>query len=209
MKSYSVKETALILGIKERAVQTRCKKERVRKKDNKYLITDEIIKAWTQPNATANANAKQLDLEIESLKQINDETMTKNRYKDVIINKLNIEIEELKESLKSYEIEPNERIEVFTQEQYQLFEQRLKEWQYQRVELEHQEELFKAEKKSLSELYEHYKHQFEYQKKQNEKVLEMHQKLIDVIGEQNKLSIQRNIIEAKEKEVIDKNWKPQ
>ena len=73
------------------------------------------------------------------------------------------------------------------------FEKRLQEWQTQRLELEHQEQLFTAEKKSLNELYEHYKSQFHYQQKQNEKVLEMHQKLIDLIGEQNKITIQRQV----------------
>jgi hypothetical protein len=36
----------------------------------------------------------------------------------------------------------------------------------------------------------------------------MHQKLIDTIQEQTKSIIQRQIIEAKEKEVIDEYWKP-
>ena len=97
----------------------------------------------------------------------------------------------------------------FTKNEYSAFEQRLQEWQTQRQELEHQEQLFTAEKKSLNELYEHYKSQFEYQRNQNAKVLEMHQKLIDLIGEQNKITIQRNVIEAIDKEVIKKDtWKP-
>jgi len=50
----------------------------------------------------------------------------------------------------------------FTKNEYSAFEQRLQEWQTQRQELEHQEQLFNAEKKSLTELYEHYKYQFEY-----------------------------------------------
>ncbi|NQV77526.1 MAG: hypothetical protein HQ490_04130 [Lutibacter sp.] len=66
-----------------------------------------------------------------------------------------------------------------------------------------------AEKKSLNELYEHYKNQFEYQRNANEKILNMHQALIDVIGEQNKISIQRQKIEAKEKDVINDEWKPE
>jgi len=201
MNTYSVKETAKILGIKERAVQTRCKKENVRKKDNRYLITDEIIAQWQQSNAITNAKRNaithnatqqrnatlQLDIEVESLKA---------------------EVESLKAELSQYEIEDNERLEVFTNDQYLIFEQRLQEWQTQRLELEHQEQLFAAEKKSINELYNHYKVQFEYQRKQNEKVLEMHQRLLDIIGEQTKISIQRNVIEAIDKEVINKKtWK--
>ena len=46
MKVYSVKEAAKIIGIKPRAVQFRCKRDDVRKKDNKYLITDLLINSW-------------------------------------------------------------------------------------------------------------------------------------------------------------------
>ena len=57
IKTYTTKETAKILGIKERAVQTRCKKDNIRKKSNQYIITDLIIADWKQANAKANANA--------------------------------------------------------------------------------------------------------------------------------------------------------
>ena len=58
IKTYSTKEASKILGIKERAVQTRCKKDNIRKKDNKYLITDLIIADWKQKEeANAKANA--------------------------------------------------------------------------------------------------------------------------------------------------------
>lgn len=56
IKTYTTKETAKILGIKERAVQTRCKKDNIRKKSNQYIITDLIIADWKQANAKANAN---------------------------------------------------------------------------------------------------------------------------------------------------------
>ena len=136
---------------------------------------------------TQTATATQLDLEVESLKA---------------------KIKELEAELQQYEIAENERIEVFTNEDYILFEQRLNQWHTQRQEMEHQEQIFNAEKKSLNELYDHYKSQFHYQKQQNEKVLEMHQKLIDVVGEQTKISIQRNVIEASDKVLINKDtWR--
>ena len=60
MKTYSVNEASEILGIKPRAVQHRCKRDNIRKKSNKYLITDEIIALWKELEAEANAkiNAK-------------------------------------------------------------------------------------------------------------------------------------------------------
>ena len=48
MKIYSAKETADKLNTNIRNIQRKCKKYNVRKKDNRYLITDEIIKGWQE-----------------------------------------------------------------------------------------------------------------------------------------------------------------
>ena len=180
IKTYSTKETAEILGIKERAVQTRCKKDNIRKKDNKYLITDLIIADWKQKEETnakpnANANAKQ----IEDLKK---------------------EISELKEELSGYEIEDNERIEVFTNEEYQLFQTRLIEWQTQQKDNEHQQELFNAQVLTLEQSAEHYKNSYLYQRKQNERFIDMHEKLLDTIQLSGKEGFIKSVVDAKNTE---------
>ena len=181
IKTYSTKETAEILGIKERAVQTRCKKDNIRKKNNKYLITDLIIANWKQKeetNATSNAtsNATQLDIEIEALK---------------------IENVRLKEELAEYEIAENERIEVFTNEEYQLFQTRLIEWRTQQKENEHQQELFNAKIITLEQSADHYKNQFQYQKEQSTRILTMHEKLLETLSAQTKDHFIETTIRAK------------
>ncbi len=52
MFTYSVLEASEKLGISTRAVQKRCKKEDVRKKDNKFLITDSILEKWEKERAS-------------------------------------------------------------------------------------------------------------------------------------------------------------
>ena len=47
-----------------------------------------------------------------------------------------------------------------------------------------------------------------HQQKQSTKILDMHQKLLDTIDKQSNLALQRNVIEALEKDVINKDWKP-
>lgn len=136
---------------------------------------------------------KNLSSKIKELTKVNSE-------KEAIISDLRAELEQ-------YNVSDNERIEVFTNEDYQVFEQRLREWYSLQKDIEHQEQIFNVEKKSLSELLEHYQKQFEYQKEQSTRILEMHQKLIDTIDKQSAISIQRNIIEASEKEIIKKDWK--
>jgi len=54
MKTYSTKEAAALLGVSERAVQKKCKKLDIRKKSNRYLITDELINDWKESNDELN-----------------------------------------------------------------------------------------------------------------------------------------------------------
>ena len=186
IKTYSTKETAEILGIKERAVQTRCKKDNIRKKDNKYLITDLIIADWKQKeeaNAKPNANANATQTQIEDLEK---------------------EIAELKEELAGYEITENERLEVFTNEEYAKFEERLTQWRLQSQHIiaqqkdnEHQQELFNAKVLTLEQSAEHYKSSYFYQRKQNERFIDMHEKLLDTIQLSGKEGFIKSVVEAK------------
>ena len=192
IKTYSTKETAKILGIKERAVQTRCKNDNIRKKGNKYQITDIIIADWRQANAkpNANANAKQLDVEIEALKLENLSLKTK-------VVELEKEIAELKEELTTYEITENERIEVFTNEEYNKFQKRLIEWRTQQKDSEHQQELFDTKILTLEQSADHYKNSYYYQRKQNERFINMHEKLLDTIQLNSKESMIKTVKDAK------------
>ena len=214
MKTYSVKEASDILGIKPRAVQHRCKRDNIRKKSNKYLITDEIIALWKELKATQNANANamlnampnanatQLDLQVQSL-QIENEN-------------LKHQVDDLRKELSRFDIEEGERMEVFTDAEYEALEERLIEWRTLQKEIEHKEEVFSlkeqhfnTENKTLSKSLKHYKNQFEYQKKQSTKILDMHQTLIDTIQKQSTITIQRNTIEAIEKDIVNPDtWKP-
>ena len=176
MKTYSVNEVSKILGIKPRAVQHRCKRDNIRKKSNKYLITDEIIDLWKELKATQNANANamlnampnanatQLDLQVQSL-QIENEN-------------LKHQVDDLRKELSRFDIEEGERMEVFTDAEYEALEERLIEWRTLQKEIEHKEEVFSlkeqhfnTENKTLSKSLKHYKNQFEYQKKQSTKIL--------------------------------------
>ena len=220
IKTYSTKETAKILGIKERAVQTRCKNDNIRKKGNKYQITDIIIADWRQSNAkpNANANAKQLDVEIEALKlenlslkikvvelekeiRIEEEvSVSVDIEYDTQIEDLKKEIAELKEELTTYEITENERIEVFTNEEYNKFQKRLIEWRTQQKDSEHQQELFDTKILTLEQSADHYKNSYYYQRKQNERFINMHEKLLDTIQLNSKESMIKTVKDAKNTE---------
>lgn len=117
-----------------------------------------------------------------------------------VIEKLESEKKELQELLQDYEnsevfekADEGFRVEVFSEQEYNLFSERLTEWRIQRKELELQENAIK----SLEEQKQFDRSQLEYFKKANDRILDQHQKLIELIG-------QRNKIEAVEKEVIPK-----
>jgi len=248
MKTYSVNEASKILGIKPRAVQHRCKRDNIRKKSNKYLITDEIIALWKEveaeakakinakANAMLNANATQskditqVDLQVQSLQlEIESLNAELEEYDSKVISEY---INELtKEDLEALEnkdinadgvkgnlvfVAKDKVYAEYEEQEYEALEQRLIEWRTLQKEIEHKEEVFSlkehhfnTENKSLSKTLKHYKNQFEYQKKQSTKILDMHQTLIDTIQKQSTITIQRNTIEAIEKNIVNpETWKP-
>jgi hypothetical protein len=160
--------------------------------------------------ATLKANISEFKLaldrehnEVERLKEKGIEE--ENLRRDLKIHK--VKIENLQDQLKPFQLAPGERIEVMTDSQYSEFETKLKEWHTLQREIQHNAELFAVEKKGLKEQRKYYKTQFEYQKKQSDKMLEIHEKLISTIQEQGKQIIQRQIIEAHDKKVINEDWK--
>ena len=197
---YSVKETALKLEVSTRAVQKRCKRDNIRKKDNKYLITDEHVEKW---RLEIESNEPQTNQTNEPIFSVRTDSQL-----DLEIEALKIENTELKEELEQYEITENERIEVFTNEEYQVFEQRLTEWRTLQKDIEHQQELFKAKEEGSEQVIEHYKKQFEYQKEQSTRILEIHERLIQAVDKQNNIILQKPVMEAVDKDIISKdNWK--
>ena len=227
MVTYSVSEAADKLGISNRAVQKRCKKEEVRKKDNKYLITDLLLKKW---NEEINLN---LQTSVPTNVPTNHGTQDQNnrpfieylqqqpfKPNNKIIEEneaLKLEIKLLKAKLSEFDLKDNERIEVFTNEMYQVFEKRLLEWNTQKQAIEQQDRLERELNQKLiisditirskrEELTLHkdnaayYKAQAEYKDKQNNKLTASFDKLIETIATQSKDMFTKTAIEAKKTE---------
>lgn len=45
---YSTQQAADLLSVKIRAIQSRCKNERILRRSNRYVITDEILERWRE-----------------------------------------------------------------------------------------------------------------------------------------------------------------
>jgi len=140
MKTYSVKEASELIGITERAVQLKCKKEKIRKKNNRYLITEEHITEWITNTNEAQQNEVSLITE------------------------------------------------DFTEEQYNKLQEVIEDYPLKLKDVQH-----------LQEMVESYRLQLEYLKKSLDKKDDMMQKLLTSLDNHTKNLLQKNYIEAKDK----------
>ncbi len=190
---YTIKEASEIVGVSTRTLSRIAKKHNLEKIDNRYLFNGSfILKVFAD-------ELKELARVGESLAKDGESLAKGNQDKDLEIAALKREIEILKLNLKEYEISDNERIEVFTKDEFKIFETRLIEWQYQQKEIEKIETEIQDIKTTSRETVEHYKNLFEYQRKQSDRILQIHEKLVTSINELTESAIQRNHIEAKDK----------
>ena len=192
VEKYSIKEASKLLGISERAV----KYYRGIYSSEKFVISVDRNVFLTQSFIDAVAKNRELNARISTEPRTKEELLK-------VIEKLTIEIAELKTIVLDYEnsevfekSNDNFRVEVFSEDEYNLFSERLIEWRVQRKELEAKNVHFE----SLKEERDFIKVQLEYFKSSNDKILLQHQNLIEIIG-------QRNRIEAVEKGAIPREPK--
>jgi len=182
-----------MLDISERAV----KYYRGIYSNPKYIITIDRNVFHTQAFVDLVKKNRELNSRISTEPRTKEELLKEIESLQQTIQSLKQTITELEESGGEYEIAENERIEIFTQEEYDLFSERLIQWRLQRQEIEQKNIQFE----SIKEERDFIKNQLEYFKVSNDKILQQHQNLIEIIG-------QRNRIEAVEKGAIPKEPRP-
>ena len=190
---YSKAEVSEILNIHPRKLNRIAQKNNIQKVDNRYIFKGSFLIKYF--DLDLSKDVEKLSKDVQDLANDIEPLLVK-------IQELEAENLELKSKLSEYDIEDNERIEVFTDDEYKLFEDRLREWRIQQKELEQKAIEIQEVKTDAKENIEHYKNLFEYQRKQSDRILAMHEKLIHTIGEQTQNSIQRNHIEAKDKKYL-------
>lgn len=190
------------------------------KVDGRYFVTQDFINKVVKNRENAKKTISEPRTKAELLKEIEDlktnlkkgenlkirhdevfdkRTVTILDFQDQVkIQKK--EIQELKDIIADYENseiyeKANEglKVEVFTQDEYNVFSERLIQWRLQRQEIEQTKVHFE----SLKDERDFIKGQLEYFKSSNDKILQQHQNLIEIIG-------QRNRIEAVEKGAIQR-----
>jgi hypothetical protein len=217
---YSLKEVHNILKIHPRKLNRVAVKHNLEKVDNRYLfkgsfILDVFKKEVSKSVKGLSKDVKQVSNEIQKIPtEINSLETLKQEIEKFTIS----EIQELELKLKEknelsnignlWFVKKGLMLQEYTPIEYDLADQRLTEWRFQQKEIEQQAEQLKTLKITSSESVEHYKNLFEYQRKQSDRILRIHEKLVTSINELTNANIQRNVIEAKEKGVINDDWKP-
>ena len=190
---YSKSEVSELLNIHPRKLNRIAQRHKIEKVDNRYIFKGSFL--ITLFGLDVSKSVQQVSKGVEGLSKDIEPLLVK-------IQELEVEVERLKNELSLYDISEGERLEVFTEDDYNTFTNRLKEWRTQQKELEQKAIEIQEVKIDAKENVAHYKNLFEYQRKQSDRILEMHEKLIVTIGEQTQSSIQRNHIEAKDKKYL-------
>ena len=217
---YSLKEVHNILKIHPRKLNRVAVKHNLEKVDNRYLfkgsfILDVFKKEVSKSVKGLSKDVKQVSNEIQKIPtEINPFESIKEqfeRYKIEQIEDIDFKFNykgELSKIGNLVFVEKGKVYAEYTESEYTFAEQKLTEWRFQQKEIEQHAEQLKTLKITSSESVEHYKNLFEYQRKQSDRILRIHEKLVTSINELTNANIQRNVIEAKEKGVIDNDWKP-
>ena len=221
---YSKNEVSELLNIHPRKLNRIAQKHNIEKVDNRYIFSGSFLIEYFKIDVSKGVQS--VSKSVQTLSKDFQKIPTAAAPQETTL-------ETLKKQIESYTIAEIEDIDFklknkgelsnignlvfvakgkvyaeYTESEYEFAEQKLSEWRFQQKEIEKQAAEITEIKATSTERVEHYKNLFEYQRKQSDRILQIHEKLVQSVAELTKGSIQRNVIEAKEKGVINKDWKP-
>ena len=221
---YSKNEVSELLNVHPRKLNRIAQKNNIEKVDNRYIFSGSFLIEYFKIDVSKGVQS--VSKSVQTLSKDFQEIPTAAAPQETTL-------ETLKKQIESYTIAEIEDIDFklknkgelsnignlvfvakgkvyaeYTESEYEFAEQKLSEWRFQQKEIEKQAAEITEIKATSTERVEHYKNLFEYQRKQSDRILQIHEKLVQSVAELTKGSIQRNVIEAKEKGVINEDWKP-
>ena len=211
---YTIKEASSLTGISTRTLSRAAKKHNLERIDNRYVFTGDFIletfkkqlKKVAKPNKIGEDNGEQVG------EQVPEPEKTTEALKQLIEKFTISEIQEIDLKMKDkrelsnignlWFVKKGVMLQEYTPTEYDVAFKRLTEWRLQQKEIEKQAAEIDEIKVSSTERVEHYKNLFEYQRKQSDRILQIHEKLVSSINELTESTIQRNHIEAKDKKYL-------
>ena len=220
---YSKNEVSELLNIHPRKLNRIAQRHNIEKVDNRYIFKGSFLIEYFKLDVSKGVQT--LSKSVQTLSKDFQEIPTAAPPQETTLENLKEQIEKFTISeIQELELKMKEKNELsnignlwfvkkgvmlqeYTPTEYEVAFKRLTEWRLQQKEIEKQAAEIDEIKVSSTERVEHYKNLFEYQRKQSDRILQIHEKLVQSVTELTKGSIQRNVIEAKEKGVINDDWK--
>jgi len=218
---YSKNEVSELLNIHPRKLNRIAQRHNIDKLDNRYIFKGSFLIEYFKLDVSKGVQtlSKSVQTLSKDFQEIPTEAAPKKETIKQQIERYSIEeIEDTDFKLKAKGkftevgnlvfVAKGKVYAEYTESEYEFAEAKLNEWRFQQKEIEKQAAEIEDIKATGSERVEHYKNLFEYQRKQSDRILRIHEKLVTSINELTNANIQRNVIEAKEKGVINDDWKP-
>ena len=217
---YSKNEVSELLNIHPRKLNRIAQRHNIEKVDNRYIFKGSFLIEYFKLDVSKGVQtlSKSVQTLSKDFQEIPTEAAPTTEALKQLIEKFTIsEIQEIDLKIKDkgelsnignlWFVKKGVMLQEYTPTEYEVAFKRLTEWRLQQKEIEKQAAEIDEIKVSSTERVEHYKNLFEYQRKQSDRILQIHEKLVQSVTELTKGSIQRNVIEAKEKGVINDDWK--
>jgi len=210
INQYTIKEASEIAEVSQRTIRYWIAYEPFssdviidgKKKYVTDAFIDRMLKARKDIDAKSNVTStsktkKELLAEIEQLKKSTGVNIpdTEEAIYDLI--------SELIYRLRA--IGNTDKIEVFSEDEYNQFQDALREYKHLEKNIKQQEVYFEEIKASKDEIIEHYKNQFEYQRQLADKQLNQMDTLLNYLKQRGEREGERAYIEAVEKQVIGRD----
>ena len=217
---YSKNEVSELLNIHPRKLNRIAQRHNIEKVDNRYIFKGSFLIEYFKLDVSKGVQtlSKSVQTLSKDFQEIPTEAAPTTEALKLLIEKFTIsEIQEIDLKMKDkgelsnignlWFVKKGVMLQEYTPTEYDIAFKRLTEWRLQQKEIEKQAAEIDEIKVSSTERVEHYKNLFEYQRKQSDRILRIHEKLVTSINELTNANIQRNVIEAKEKGVINDDWK--
>ena len=188
---YSKNEVSELLNIHPRKLNRIAQRHNIEKVDNRYIFKGSFLIEYFKLDVSKGVQtlSKSVQTLSKDFQEIPTEAAPTTEALKQLIEKFTIsEIQELELKMKEknelsnignlWFVKKGVMLQEYTPTEYEVAFKRLTEWRLQQKEIEKQAAEITEIKVSSTERVEHYKNLFEYQRKQSDRILQIHEKLV-------------------------------
>ena len=211
---YSKNEVSELLNIHPRKLNRIAQRHNIEKVDNRYIFKGSFLIEYFKLDVSKGVQtlSKSVQTLSKDFQEIPTEAVPTTEALKQLIEKFTIsEIQELELKMKEknelsnignlWFVKKGVMLQEYTPTEYEVAFKRLTEWRLQQKEIEKQAAEISEIKVSSTERVEHYKNLFEYQRKQSDRILQIHEKLVQSVTRTYKrLQFKGTLLKQKKRE---------